>query len=92
MIGTSAEKKLHTLPLKALYDLAELKNIQEEEIKNKEKGEVIQKLLCTNITEDEIDTAVNDYIYGSRVSFTLWGFSRKLNSEELRKLLDLDGH
>ena len=92
MIGTSAEKKLHTLPLKALYDLAELKNIQEEEIKNKEKGEVIQKLFCTNITEDEIDTAVNDYIYGSRVSFTLWGFSRKLNSEDLLKLLDLDGH
>ena len=41
------------------------------------KWAVIEKILSYGIlTDDEIDQYVNDYIYGDRVTFTLWNFQQ----------------
>lgn len=40
-------KKLYTLPWQALYDLAVEKQIDAEEIKHKEKTEIIRRVLAT---------------------------------------------
>lgn len=44
-------KKLYTLPWQALYDLAVEKQIDGEEIKHKEKTEIIRRVLLSDITE-----------------------------------------
>ena len=73
--------KLKTLPWQALYDLAVKKEVDETEINGKDKETIINRLLSTDLVSDgEIETLVNDYIYGNRVTFTLWSFRNPLNS------------
>lgn len=91
MENEEAIRKLQTLPWQALYDLAVKKQVDEQEIRNKEKGEIIRKLLLTDLSETEIDTIVDDYIYGTRVTFTLWGFSKSLNVDDISLLKRLQG-
>ena len=76
-------KKLYTLPWQALYDLAVEKQIDGEEIKHKEKTEIIRRLLLSDITEAEIEAVIDDYTYGNRVTFTLWVFSKTLSVEDI---------
>ena len=79
--------KMNTLPWQALYEYAINKKIKEEDIKNKEKNQIISKLEVMNlINEGEIDKLIEEYIYGSRVSFSLWRFSEKVTAEEIETL------
>lgn len=84
-------RKLETMPWQALFDLAVKYQVEEEELKGKEKDEVIRRLLLTDISEEEINKVVDNYIYGNRVTFTLWGFSENLNKEDLDTLKNLEG-
>lgn len=88
---TEATRKLLTLPWQALFDLAIEKKIDKEEINNKEKHEIVNKLLLTDLSDEEINRVVDDYIYGSRVTFTLWGFSTNLGKDKLDYLKSLEG-
>ena len=83
-------KKLYTLPWQALYDLAVEKQIDGEEIKHKEKTEIIRRVLLSDITEAEIEAVIDDYTYGNRVTFTLWGFSKTLSVEDISALKALE--
>lgn len=70
-------KKLNTLPWQALFDISVKKGIEEKEVKNKDKSEVIKSIILYNIlNDDEIDSLVNEYIYGDRVTLH-YGISRK---------------
>lgn len=84
-------KKLQTLPWYALHDIAVKKGIEEKEVNGKEKWAVIEKILSYGIlTDDEIDQYVNDYIYGDRVTFTLWNFQRPMESTDYEMILGLE--
>ena len=85
-------KKLETLPWQALFDLAISKEIDEDQIKGKDKSEIISKLLSEALLSDlEIDDLVNDYIYGDRVTFTLWNFDRQLTEHDYNCIYQLEG-
>lgn len=76
-------KKLQTLPWYALHDIAVEKGIEEREVNGKEKNSVINKLLSNGVlSDDEIEQYVNDYIYGDRVTFTLWTFQTTLKDSD----------
>ena len=85
-------KKLDMLPWQALFDFAVGKEIDEAQIKGKEKSVIISKLLSeAMITDSEIEDLVNDYIYGDRVSFTLWNFDKKPTQAHYDNIYRLDG-
>lgn len=85
-------KKLEMLPWQALFDLAISKEIDENDIKGKEKSTIIFKIIHEALISDsEIDNLVNDYIYGDRVAFTLWNFENKLTPEQYEKVYQLEG-
>jgi len=90
---TDEEKiqKLYTLPWQALYDTAIWLHIVEEDIKGKDKTEIINKLIINGIEETAIDNLVNDYIYGDRVSFTLWSFEHSLSQDEFDLFFTMKG-
>ena len=72
-------KKLQTLPWYALHDIAIKKGIGEKEVNNKDKGSIINAILLYGaLNEEEIEQYVNDYIYGDKVTFTLWTFHTAL--------------
>lgn len=83
-------KKLQTLPWYALHDIAVRKGIDEKEINGKEKATLINTILSYGVlTDEEIEKYVNDYIYGDRVTFTLWTFNIPLtdnNFETIRSM------
>lgn len=84
-------KKLQTLPWYALHDIAVKKGIEEKEVNGKEKWAVIEKILSYGVlTDDEIEQYVGDYIYGDRVTFTLWSFQRILETSDYEKVLGLE--
>ena len=86
------KKKLATLPWHALSELAIEREVDESEVNGKDKETIINRLISTSLVSDEeIDQLVEGYIYGSRVTFTLWGFSRSLSEQDydsLRQLTD----
>ena len=87
------KKKLNTLPWQALFDLAISKEINEDQIKGKDKAELISKLLSEALLLDsEIDDLVNNYIYGDRVTFTLWSFERQLTKKDHTSIYQLEGY
>ena len=91
MYITERKQKLQTLPWYALRDIALKRKIEEKEIKGKEKGVVIDKiLLYGNLSDEEIESYVNDYIYGDRVTFTLWSFQNQLEDSDYRAIKDLE--
>ncbi|MCI9016503.1 MAG: hypothetical protein HFJ53_05010 [Clostridia bacterium] len=84
--------KMNTLPWQALFDYAKSKEIKEEEIKNKDKKEIIFILDNKNLIHiDEINKLVEDYIYGNRVTFSLWRFNEKLEDENILNIKKLEG-
>lgn len=84
-------KKLQTLPWHALYDIAVQKGIEEKEVNGKEKGIVIDKILSYGVlTDEEIEQYVSDYIYGDRVTFTLWNFQIPLESSDYEVVNSLE--
>ena len=92
MTEQEKRKKLDMLPWQALFDLAVLKEIDEAQIKGKDKSVIITKLLSEAMLLDtEIDELVNDYIYGDRVAFTLWNFDKKLTEEQYTTIYQLEG-
>lgn len=84
-------KKLKTLPWQALYNVALEYDVDAEGIKGKEKTEIIDKILLCEIKDEDIERLVDDYIYGDRVTFTLWGFNEPLTEENIRYILSLEG-
>lgn len=84
-------KKLMTLPWQALFDIALFHGVDEDSVKGKEKNEIIEKVLLCGIQDEEIERLVDDYVYGNRVTFTLWGFDRPLTDENMSYLLALEG-
>lgn len=92
MTEQEKRKKLDMLPWQALFDLAISKEIDEAQLKGKDKGIIISKLLSEAMLSDsEIDKLVNDYIYGDRVSFTLWNFDKKLTQDHYNMIYQLEG-
>ena len=92
MTEQEKRKKLDMLPWQALFDLAISKEIDEAQLKGKDKGIIISKLLSEAMLSDsEIDKLVNDYIYGDRVSFTLWNFDKKLTHDHYNMIYQLEG-
>lgn len=79
-------KKLQILPWHALKDIAIKNGIDEKEINGKDKSVVIDKIMSYGILSDkEIDQYMNDYIYGDRVTFTLWTFGTQLSEKDYEK-------
>lgn len=92
MTEQEKRKKLDMLPWQALFDLAISKEIDEAQVKGKDKNVIISKLLSEAMLQDsEIDNLVNDYIYGDRVAFTLWNFDRKPTQEHYDRIYQLEG-
>jgi len=84
------KKKLGTLPWQALYDLAISKEIDEAEVNGKDKDTIITRLLSTSLVSDEeINRLVEDYIYGNRITFTLWTFNKDLSTDDYDYLAQL---
>jgi len=80
------------LPWQALFDLAVSKEIDETQIKGKDKGFIIFKLIHeVMISDSEVDSLVNDYIYGDRVAFTLWNFENRLTQAHYDRIYQLEG-
>ena len=70
-------KKLEMLPWQALFDLAISKEIDENDIKGKEKSTIIFKIIHEALISDsEIDNLVNDYIFMEIVWHLLFGTLR----------------
>lgn len=85
------KQKLQTLPWYALHDIALQKKIEEKEINGKEKSAVIDKILSYgDLTDEEIEGYVNDYIYGDRVTFTLWTFQNSLKDSDYSAIGELE--
>ena len=84
------KKKLGTLPWQALYDLAISKEIDEAEVTGKDKDTIITRLLSTSLVNDEeINRLVDDYIYGNRITFTIWTFNKSLSTNDYDSLIKL---
>lgn len=84
-------KKLQTLPWYALHDIAVKRGIEDKEVNGKEKGTVIDKILSYDIlTDEEIEEYVNDYIYGDRITFTLWTFQQSLKDSDYEMVFSLE--
>lgn len=93
MTDEERNKKLYSLPWQALYDYARGKCINEDSIKGKEKREIIECILALEgISDLEIESLVNNYIYGSRVTFTLWGFEKELTEYDFDNIQSLEGN
>lgn len=92
MTEQEKRKKLEMLPWQALFDLAVSKKVDEVQVKGKDKSGIISMLLSeTMLIDSDIDNLVNDYIYGDRVTFTLWNFERNLNEKHYDKIYRLEG-
>lgn len=86
------KKKLQTLPWQALFELALSLEIDENSIKRESKERIIDVIFDTlEIEDDNIDELINDYVYGDRVTFTLWLLERSLTQEDKEAINDLEG-
>ena len=83
-------RKLQTLPWYALHDIAIQNGVEQKEVNGKDKEVIIEKILSNGIlTEEEIEQYVNDYIYGDRITFTLWTFQESLKDGDFEEILAL---
>lgn len=84
--------KLNTLPWQALFEYSKRKGIKEEDIKNKDKSQIIRELDNRKLIENaEIDKLIEEYIYGDRVTFSLWRFDEKLSDADIDVIRKLEG-
>ena len=86
-------KKLETLPWQALFDIAIQKQLAEPtQLNGKDKCEIIDLLIQKSaISDSEVEGLVNDYIYGNRITFTLWTFSGSLTENDYSIIQALEG-
>lgn len=92
MIREEKVKNLNMLPWQALFEVAVKKGIDEAEVKSKDKSAIIEKMLVEDILDDqEIESLVNNYIYGDRVTFTLWSFDSNVDESDFNTILNLEG-
>lgn len=92
MTPEEKRKKLETLPWQALFDAAIQKDVEAAKLNGKDKSEIIELLIHqAMISDSEVDGLVNDYIYGNRITFTLWTFSDALGEEDYAKVQALEG-
>lgn len=92
MTREEKSRKLNTLPWQALYNTALEMKMEEEEINSlTDKETIIEKLLLNDIENDVVEKLFNDYIYGNRVTFSLWSFDHTLTDEESVKIQELEG-
>lgn len=85
------QKKLESLPWQALFDTAIKMQIDAQELKGKEKEKIVEKIISNGIDNECVQKLVNDYIYGDRVTFTLWSFNHALTDEEIDILRKISG-
>jgi len=91
MDALERKQKLQTLPWYALHEIAKKMYIDEKEINGKEKSVIISKILSYGgLSDEEIEQYVNDYIYGDRVTFTLWTFGSKLEVSDYEIIKKLE--
>lgn len=91
MDALKRKQKLQTLPWYALNEIAKKLCIDEKKINGKEKSAIISKILSYGGLSDEgIEQYVNDYIYGARVTFTLWPFGSKLEASDYEIIKKLE--
>ena len=84
------EKKLNTLPWQALHDNALKCGVPSDEIKSKDKKALIKTILEYEAFDDrKIDELLDDYIYGDRVTFTLWKMGTSLSDEKKKVINNL---
>lgn len=84
--------KLNTLPWQALFEYSTRKGIKEEDIKNKDKSQIIRELDNRQlIVNAEIDKLIEEYIYGDRVTFSLWRFDENLSDADIEVIKHLEG-
>ena len=84
--------KLNTLPWQALFEYSKRKGIKEEDIKNKDKSQIVRELDNRKLIEkEEIDKLIEEYIYGDRVTFSLWRFDEKLSDVDIDIIKKLEG-
>ena len=84
--------KMNTLPWQALFEYSKLKGIKEEDIKNKDKSQIIRELDSRQlIINKEIDKLIEEYIYGDRVTFSLWRFNENLSEADIEVIKKLEG-
>ena len=91
MSAEDKKKKLISLPWQALFNMALNMQLEEADVKGSDKEQIIGKLILNGITDEEIEKLVNDYIYGDRVTFTLWSFEHTLTEAELTNVRKLTG-
>ena len=92
MTPEEKRKKLETLPWQALFDAAIQKDVEAAKLNGKDKSEIIELLIHqAMISDSEVDGLVNDYIYGNRITFTLWTFSDALGEEDYATVQALKG-
>lgn len=92
MIREDKVKNLDMLPWQALFEVAVKKGIDEAEVKGKDKSAIIEKVLAEDVLDDqEIESLVNNYIYGDRVTFTLWSFDADIDENIFPTVLSLEG-
>ena len=85
------KKKLETLPWQALFEVAVQKKLEAAQLNGKDKSEIIDLLINTVMLSDsEVDGLVNDYIYGNRITFTLWTFSNALTERDYNIIKTLE--
>ena len=91
-ISTELYNKINTLPWQALFEYSKQKGIKEDEIKNKDKSQIIKELKNKNlIVLEEIDKLINDYIYGNRVTFSIWRFDENISTADIELIKQLEG-
>ena len=84
--------KINTLPWQALFEYAKTKGIKDDKIRNKDKTQIIKDLSNQNlIDEKEINKLIDDYIYGNRVTFSLWRFEEKISDVDIQIIKSLEG-
>lgn len=91
-ISTELYNKINTLPWQALFEYSKQKGIKEDEIKNKDKTQIIKELKNKNLIDiKEIDKLIDDYIYGNRVTFSIWRFNENISRADIELIKQLEG-
>lgn len=91
MLVSEKKRKLSQLPWQAVFELAVEKGIDEEGLKSKTRSEIIDSIfLEQDVSDEKISKLLENYIYGDRVTFTLWYFNKEVTNEQVDRLLRLE--
>ncbi len=91
-ISTELYNKINTLPWQALFEYSTQKGLKEDEIKSKDKSQIIKELKNKNLIDiKEIEKLIDDYIYGNRVTFSIWRFDENISESDIELIKQLEG-